>query len=112
MKIGVTSQNYRTITGHAGKTRRFLVYQVEQGQDIKELEAIDLPKEMSMHEFSGGEHPIDALDVLITGSCGGGFERKMAQRNIRVIKTGATDPLATVEAFLAGKPLITPVATH
>jgi hypothetical protein len=27
MRIGVTSQNFRTITGHAGKTRRFLVYQ-------------------------------------------------------------------------------------
>ena len=28
MRIGVTSQNFRTITGHAGKTRRFLIYDV------------------------------------------------------------------------------------
>ncbi|MEW8693532.1 MAG: nitrogen fixation protein, partial [Candidatus Thiodiazotropha endolucinida] len=27
MKIAVTSQNFRTITQHAGKTRRFLIYE-------------------------------------------------------------------------------------
>jgi len=25
MKIGVTSQNYKSITGHAGKSRRFII---------------------------------------------------------------------------------------
>ena len=32
MKIAVTSQNFRTITGHAGKTRRFIIYGA-QGTD-------------------------------------------------------------------------------
>ena len=46
MKIGVGSQNFRTITGHAGKTRRFLIYEAGQA-GIREIERLDLPKEMS-----------------------------------------------------------------
>lgn len=105
MKIGVTSQNFRTITGHAGKTRRFLVYLAEQGQELKELERIDLPKEMSIHENGSAPHPIDDLDVLITAGCGNGFERKMAQRNIRLIKTSETDPLTAVSTVVEGAAL-------
>ncbi|MEW8525962.1 MAG: hypothetical protein AB2552_23275 [Candidatus Thiodiazotropha endolucinida] len=45
MKIAVTSQNYRTITQHAGKTRRFLIYEQdpETGQ-AHELDCLNLPK--------------------------------------------------------------------
>jgi len=38
MRIGVTSQNFRTITGHAGKTRRFLVF--ESPEERIHLEAL------------------------------------------------------------------------
>ena len=73
MKIGVTSQNFRTITGHAGKTRRFLILgQDEAGKPI-ELERLDLPKEMSLHEYHGDSHPIFQVDLLVCGSCGKGF---------------------------------------
>ncbi|WP_299875584.1 NifB/NifX family molybdenum-iron cluster-binding protein [uncultured Cocleimonas sp.] len=100
MKIGVTSQNFRTITGHAGKARRFFVYQLDENQQLKELERIDLPKEMSLHETGSASHPIDELDVLITAGCGSGFERKMAERNIRLVKTSETDPLIAVNAVV------------
>ena len=36
MKIGITSQNFRTITGHAGKTRRFLVFEPRADGQIGE----------------------------------------------------------------------------
>ena len=108
MKIGVTSQNFRTITGHAGKTRRFLVYESRQTADFKEIERLDLPKEMAMHEFRGDRHPLDDLDVLITGGCGEGFIRRMAARGIRVIATGETDPSIAIADFLAGRPLAPP----
>jgi predicted Fe-Mo cluster-binding NifX family protein len=112
MIIGVTSQNFRTITGHAGKARRFLVYQVDVGKAPVELERIDLPKEMSMHENKSANHPIDDLDVLITAGCGDGFVRKMSVRNIRLVLTSETDPLVAVKAVIEGKPLATadPVA--
>ncbi len=109
MKIGVTSQNFRTITGHAGKTRRFLIFS-ENGDGIPaEIDRLDLPKEMSMHEFRGTDHPIEQLDILITGSCGDGFKRRLASRNVRVITTGEQDPLKAVTQVLSGESLAPPL---
>lgn len=105
MKIGVTSQNFRTITGHAGKTRRFLVYSADAEGNPIEIDRLDLPREMSMHEFRGDRHPIDELDVLITGGCGDGFVRRLASRGVKVVATSETDPQTAVSAVFSGVPL-------
>jgi predicted Fe-Mo cluster-binding NifX family protein len=105
MNIAVTSQNFRTITGHAGKTRRFLVYSLASDGVWRESDRVDLPKEMSMHEFKGGPHPVDAFDVVITESCGEGFIRKMTERGVVVLTTSETDPLTAVKAYAAGHAL-------
>ena len=110
MRVAVTSQNFRTITGHAGKTRRFIIYEADESGQPQEVERLDLPKEMSMHAWPGGPHPIDVVDVLVTASCGEGFVRKMAARNIRVIRTSETDPVAAARAVFAGEPLPPPEA--
>lgn len=110
MKIGVSSQNFRTITGHAGKARRFRVFE-KVGDKIQECERLDLPKEMSMHEFQGQEHPLDSLDVLITGGCGEGFIRRLASRDVKVIPTSETDPEVAIKKLLSGDALA-PVVTH
>ncbi len=111
MKIAVTSQNFRTITGHAGKTRRFLIYADDGQGKAVEIDRLDLPKEMSMHEFRGTEHPIQIADVLITTGCGEGFIRRLAQMGIQVLATGETDPQLAAQAVLDGKPL-PPPAPH
>ena len=62
--------------------------------------------EMSIHEYPrDAAHPIDGLDVLITGSCGDGFSRKLAARGIRVVVTSETDPMTAVTAVLSGAAL-------
>ncbi len=66
MKIAICSQNFRTVTGHAGKTRRFLIYEGETAADLREADRLDLPKAMAMHNFHGVEHPLDTVDVLLT----------------------------------------------
>ncbi|MEJ2692432.1 MAG: NifB/NifX family molybdenum-iron cluster-binding protein [Candidatus Thiodiazotropha sp.] len=106
MKIAVTSQNFRTISQHAGKTRRFLVFErdLSTGQP-RIIGRLDLPKEMSMHEFRGDEHPIFEMDYLIAGSCGEGFVRRMAKADVEVIITSEQDPLTAVTAVIEGKPL-------
>lgn len=109
MLIGVTSQNFRTVTGHAGKTRRFLIFSGDAHGHWQEVERLDLPKEMSMHEFCGGAHPVDELDILITAGCGEGFQHKMAERGVRVIATSERDPLAAVKAAGRGDALPPPV---
>ncbi len=110
MKIGVTSQNFRTITGHAGKARRFMIFEVSNGQVCKTGE-FDLPKEMSIHEHpAGAAHPLDNIDVLITASCGEGFLMRLAERGVKVILTGETDPFAAVSAAASGASLPPPAA--
>lgn len=103
LKIGVSSQNFRTVTGHAGKGRRFMVFETFDGMEVQEAGRIDLPKEMSLHEWNGqGEHPLFELDMLITASCGDGFIRKMGSRGVQVRATSETDPVTAVKAWLAG----------
>jgi predicted Fe-Mo cluster-binding NifX family protein len=109
MKIAVTSQNFRTITGHAGKARRFLVYEVEAGAEPVEVERIDLPMGMAFHDFKGdGAHPIDGVNGVITGSCGAGFAQRLAARGIQVLVTGETDPISAVRKVSANEPLAAP----
>lgn len=104
MKLAVTSQNFRTVTGHAGKSRRFIVFETEAGSVPHELERLDLPKEMSFHEFHGdGPHPIDGIDLLITGGCGAGFARRLAQRGIAVVVTDIQEPLEAIAAVMSGR---------
>jgi predicted Fe-Mo cluster-binding NifX family protein len=105
MKIGITSQNWRTITGHAGKARRVLVYAPGVDGRPVEVERIDLPKEMSMHECHAEDHPFYALDALITASCGNGFVKRMAEHGVRVFATSKSDPESAAADLLAGKPL-------
>ena len=106
MRIGVTSQNFRTITGHAGKTRRFLVIEADGELNAQETDRLDLPKEMSMHAFPGNKaHPLDQLDILITAGSGQGFVNKMAGRGVQVVSTSETDPVRAANTLLSGASL-------
>ncbi|MFZ1414442.1 MAG: NifB/NifX family molybdenum-iron cluster-binding protein [Defluviicoccus sp.] len=104
MRLAVTSQNFRTVTPHAGRARRFLVFEAENGGEPREVDRLDLAKELAMHEWHGsGAHPLDAIDVLIAGSFGEGFGQRMAARGIVAVRTDKADPLEAVKDYLAGK---------
>ena len=105
MKIAVTSQNFRTITPHAGKCRRFLILGRDDQGTLVELDRLDLPKAMAMHEFKGLQHPLFEFDVLLTASAGQGFIRRLQQEQVQVICTSATDPYRAAADYLEGKPL-------
>jgi predicted Fe-Mo cluster-binding NifX family protein len=103
MLIAVASQNFRTVTPHAGKSRRFLVFKVAACRAPIEVDRLDLPKEQSMHEFKGdAAHPLDAMDVLIAGSVGAGLITRMADRGITAVATAETDPVIAIARYLAG----------
>ncbi|MDZ7590053.1 MAG: NifB/NifX family molybdenum-iron cluster-binding protein [Rubrivivax sp.] len=103
MRIAVSSQNFRTVTGHAGKCRRFIVYDVRADGVPAEAGRLDLPLEQSFHAFAGGPHPLDGVDALLTGGAGEGLVRKLALRGVRVVVTGETDPLQAVADLAAGR---------
>lgn len=102
MRLAVASQDFRTVTPHAGKTRRFVVYAVEPFQEPVEVDRLDLPKEMTLHEFHGDHgHPLYTVDVVIAGLFGEGFKRRMARHGIIAECTEESDPAKAVKDFLA-----------
>ncbi|SNY90041.1 Predicted Fe-Mo cluster-binding protein, NifX family [Cohaesibacter sp. ES.047] len=103
LKIAVTSQNFKTVTNHAGRARRFLVYGVETGAAPVEIDRFDLPKEMCIHELGGADvpHPLDGVDVLISNSFGAGFARNMTRRGVIASLTEESDPLRAIEDYQA-----------
>lgn len=103
MKIAVTSQNFRTVTGHAGMARRFLVFRASPGAAPELVERLDLPPEMAFHGFTGDTHPIHDAEVLLTASAGDGLVALMASRGVRVVRTGQQDPVRAVEEVLLGQ---------
>lgn len=102
MKIAVTSQNFKSVTGDTGKSRRFIVFDIGLPGDSPEVVWLDLPMEMSFQEFSGEVHPLDSVDVILTASAGRALITKVAQRGIRVVTCGESDPRKAVRDFLRG----------
>lgn len=106
MKIAVTSQNFRTVTSHAGRARRFIIFEAEAGSEAREIERLDLPKEMAIHDFHGtGPHPLDAVDVVLSESFGQGFAQRMTQRGVIAAIAAAEDPKEAAEAYAAAAAL-------
>lgn len=102
MKIAVASQNRKTVTGHAGKCRKFWIYDVEGGA-VAHKTLLELPREQSFHEHRGPDpHPLHGVQVLITGGMGEGLMRRLAGMGVKGIVTPETDPDQAVAAYLAG----------
>ena len=106
MRIAVTSQNFRTVTGHAGRARRFMVFEADGLAEPNEVERYDLDADMAIHGYPGNRaHPLDNVRVLITGGAGEGFVRNLAARGVQVVATPETDPRAAIAAYFAGRVL-------
>ena len=102
MKIAVASQNRHAITEHAGRCRKFWIYQVEQGKTLHK-ELLELPKDQSFHDSSPHEsHPLDDVQILIAGGMGQGLRQRLAMKGITGLVTPETDPDQAVSAYLAG----------
>ena len=103
LQIAVTSQNRKTVTEHAGKCRKFWIYDVKQGL-VTGKTLLELPIEQSFHESSPGQaHPLDAVHVLITAGIGSGLQQRLSQRGIRSVVTSQENPDQAVAAYLAGE---------
>ena len=109
MKIAVASQNQKTISAHAGKTSRFYIYTINEGDNsITETELINLDKNDILHNRfhestnPWAPHPIFDVDVVITGGAGPGFVSRLATQDTKVIITSETNPEEAVKLLLAG----------
>jgi len=102
MRIAVTSQNRKSITSHAGKCRKFWIYDIVNGE-IAGRDLLELPIEQSLHASHGaGEHPLNSVDVLIAGSMGNGLFNRLKAQGIQPMITLEQDPDLSVAKLLLG----------
>jgi predicted Fe-Mo cluster-binding NifX family protein len=109
MQIAVTSQNRKTITEHAGKCRKFWIYDVEKGvltgKRLVEL-AIEQSLHASHHQLA---EPLGSINVLISGGMGPGLHGRLMQSGILPVITVEDDPDVAVAAFLNNDLLRLPI---
>lgn len=102
MKIAVASQNRKQVTGHAGRCRKFWVYDIEDGA-VKHKTLLELPREQSFGEYHDpAPHPLQGVRALITGGMGEGLVRRLAAMGTEGVVTPETDPDCAVTAWLHG----------
>ena len=107
MKIAIaTRDNWSKVSGHAGKTRDWLVFDCQPGQPLPEPLRVQLSKEQLPHYFhDDGPHPLDGVEIVVSASAGDGFIHRMKKRGAAVLLTGETDPCIALQKVLAGEAL-------
>ncbi len=112
MKIAVASQNRKTVTGHAGKCRKFWLFDV-QGAEVLGKRLLELPMDQTFHASHGsGSHPLQDVNVLIAGGMGTGLQQRLKQKGILAVATAESDPERAVAAWLDGSLVEIPPELH
>ncbi|HKJ45479.1 MAG TPA: NifB/NifX family molybdenum-iron cluster-binding protein [Balneolales bacterium] len=103
MKIAVAYHNKKNITGHTGRCRRFLIYNIIN-REISNKELIELSKEQTFHNsHDQATHPLQHVDVLINGGMGMGLFKRLSAMSVKPVITTETDPDKAISLYLAGK---------
>ena len=107
MKIAIATKNDGAdVSGHAGQTRDWLVFDCQPGQPIPTPSHVQLTKEQLPHHFQDdGPHPLHGIEIMVAASAGDGFIRHMEKWGAQVLLTGETVPLLALEKILAGEAL-------
>jgi len=112
MKIAIATKDFTEVSGHAGQTRQWLVYDLSNHRANQLLPApnrVDLAKEQVLHVFEdNAPHPLDGIDIVVCASAGEGFIRHMKKRGAEVLLTGESDPALAITRILAGEALPDP----
>ena len=102
MRIAVATPDYRTVGGHAGQARRWLVFEAAPGKAPALAGHVELTKEQVFHHWRDeGPHPLDGVAAVIAASAGDGFIRRMEKRGVAAVMTGEADPGKAVAAWCA-----------
>jgi predicted Fe-Mo cluster-binding NifX family protein len=102
MKIAISSQNRKQITGHAGQCRNFWVVELDEGS-VTNRTLVELGREETFHGTgSGFPQALQGIDVLVSGGMGPGLRQRLAARGITAIVTTETDVEQAIAGVLAG----------
>jgi predicted Fe-Mo cluster-binding NifX family protein len=100
LRIAVSSQDRRTITGHAGRCRKFWVYEI-RGNEVENKTLRELTPEQALHSSPLGDgHPLDDVHVMITAGMSPFLYQRLQQGGIRPFVTEEADPDEAVRMLL------------
>jgi predicted Fe-Mo cluster-binding NifX family protein len=107
MKIAVaTKDNWSMVSGHAGQTTDWLLYDCQPGEPLPGATRIQLTKSQLPHHFQDdGPHPLHGVEIMVAASAGTGYMRHMQSWGAQVLLTGETNPLTALEKIMAGEAL-------
>jgi hypothetical protein len=110
MKIAVaTRKNWTRVSGHAGQTRHWLVFNCQFGNQVPAPDRVVLARMHLPHYCKDdGPHPLHGVHTLVTASAGEGYFRHVGKWGANVLLTGEADPYEAVRKILAGEPLAPP----
>ena len=112
MKIAIATKHFKTVSGHAGQARHWLLYDLTRHRRQNLLpppQQIELADDQLLHVFADdGPHPLDGVDLVVCASAGDGFKRHMKKRGADVLLTGETDPAEALTRIVAGESLDDP----
>ena len=104
MRIAVAcTADFARVTGHAGRARRWLVFESALAAPPERLE---LASDEVYHYFEGAgdaSHPLENVNAIITHSAGEGFLTKMEKKGIAAVLTAEGDPAKAVADYLANR---------
>jgi predicted Fe-Mo cluster-binding NifX family protein len=104
IRIAVASRDGKTVAGHIGKCRNWIVFEVKYEEPdldpvVSELQRIELPRALAFHHYKDDRpHPLTECAAVIGASAGESFVKKMARRGIEAVLTAEPDPAAAVRA--------------
>jgi predicted Fe-Mo cluster-binding NifX family protein len=100
------------IAKHAGRTKHFLIYEIHQDDEgnisLHDKKQIELKDHEILHEvlhryplnFQG--HPLEEVEIIITGSIGAGAMQKLYFMGKRAYMVEEKDPDTAIEKLMAG----------
>jgi len=100
MRIGITSQNRREVTAHAGRCRRFWIFDVEEGRVI-ERSMLELDKAGTLHELAPAiPEGLKSVEVLLSAGMCEDLIARLERNGIRGAVTKHSDPEQAVASYL------------
>jgi predicted Fe-Mo cluster-binding NifX family protein len=100
LRIAVSSQNRKTVSDHAGRCRKFWVYEI-RGNKVDNKSLRELTLEQTLHSSRLGDgHPLDDVHVMITAELSPFLYQRLQQGGIRPFVTDEALPDRAVQMLL------------
>lgn len=104
MKIAITSQNAKSVTAHAGRCRKFWLYELPDDSTHIDKQFIELDIDETLHTMQSHlPAKLADIDVLITANLGDSLRNKLAKAGVVTHLVADITPDIAVLNYLAGE---------